>query len=121
MNIKTHYTSNQLLKLYKSEPDPRLARRIHGIYLASKGHSCPEIMQIIGASRRAIQQWVQKYNNNGIEALKDKPRPGKPTTLPRHMEEKFCSRIAKGPKRGLSPELRTTHTICCTTDNLSIT
>jgi len=99
MNVKTHYTSNQLLKMYKSEPDPRLARRIHGIYLASKGHSCREIMQIIGASRRAIQQWVQKYNNNGIEALKDKPRPGKPTTLPGHMEEKFCSRIAKGPSK----------------------
>ena len=99
MNVKTHHTSNQLLKRYKAESDPRLARRIHGIYLANKGHSCPEIIQIIGASRRAIQQWVQKYNNSGIEALKDKPRPGKPTTLPRRMEQKFCFRIAKGPSK----------------------
>ena len=96
MNVKTHHTSNQLLKMYKIESNPRLARRIHGVYLANKGHTCPEIMQIIGASRRAIQQWVQKYNNGGTEALKDKPRPGKPTTLPRHKEQKFCRRIASG-------------------------
>ena len=99
MNVKTHQASDQLLKMYKAESNPRLARRIHGVYLANKGHTCPEIMQIIGASRRAIQQWVQKYNDGGIEALKDKPRPGKPTTLPRHMEQKFCRRISQGPSK----------------------
>jgi hypothetical protein len=34
-----------------------------------------------------------------IEALKDKPRTGKPTTLPSHMEQKFCRRIAKGSSK----------------------
>ena len=99
MNVRTHHASDQLLKMYKAESHPRLARRIHGVYLANKGHTCPEIVQIIGASRRAIQQWVQKYNDGGIEALRDKSRPGKPTTLPRHMEQKFCRRIAKGPSK----------------------
>ncbi len=99
MNVKTHHTSNQLRKMYKIESNPRLSHRIHGVYLANKGHTCPEIMQIMGASRRAIQQWVQKYNNGGIETLKDKPRPGKPTTLPRRMEKKFCRRIVSGPSK----------------------
>jgi len=62
MNGKSHHSSKQLLKMYKTEPDPRFARRIHGIYPADKGHTCPEIMRISGASRRTIQQWVQKYN-----------------------------------------------------------
>ena len=99
MNVKTHHTSNQLLKMYKAESNPRLARRIHGVYLANKGHTCPEIMQIIGACRRAIQEWVQKYNDGDIKALKDKPRPGKPTTLPRRMEKNFSRRIAQGPSK----------------------
>ena len=99
MNVKTHHTSDQLLKMYKTESTLRLARRIHGVYLANRGHTCQEIMQITGACRRAIQQWVQKYNKGGIEALKDKPRPGKPTTLPRRKEQKFCRRIASGPSK----------------------
>ena len=99
MNIKEHYSSKQLLKLYKTESNARLARRIQAVFLASKGHTCPEIMQIIGASRRAVQQWVKKCNHSSIEALKEKPRPGKPTTLPRKMEKKFCLRIASGPSK----------------------
>lgn len=99
MKVKSQHTSNQLLKMYKTESNSRLARRIHGIYLANKGHTCPEIMKIIGAGRRTIQQWVQKYNNGGIEELKDKPRPGQPTKLPRDMEQHFCRRIASGPSK----------------------
>lgn len=99
MNVKSHHTSNQLLKMYRIEPNPRLARRIHGVYLASKGLTCPEIIKIIGASRRTIQQWVQKHNNGGIEELEDKPRPGQPTKLRRDMEQQFCRRIESGPSK----------------------
>lgn len=99
MNVKEHHSSKQLLKMYKTESDARLARRIQAVFLASKGHTCPEIMNITGASRRAVQQWIKKYNHSGIQELKEKPRPGKPTTLPRHLEKKFCLRISSGPSK----------------------
>ena len=59
MNVKEHNTSKQILKMYKTESDARLARRIQGVYIAIKGHNCSEIMHITGASRRAVQQWVK--------------------------------------------------------------
>ena len=99
MNIKEHHSSKQLLRMYKTESDARLARRIQAVFLASKGHTCPEIMHITGASRRAVQQWIKRYNHSGIEALKDRPRSGKPTTLPRKLEKQFCLRIASGPSK----------------------
>lgn len=99
MNVRSHHNSCQLLKMYKAERNPRLARRIHGVYLASKGLTCPEIMKIIGAGRRTVQKWVQIYNNGGIKALKDRPRSGQPTKLPRDMEGLFCHRIESGPSR----------------------
>jgi len=99
MNVKSHHASSQLLKMYKTESNSRLAHRIHGIYLAYNGHTCAEIMKITGAGRRTIQQWVEKYNDGGIEELKDKPRPGQPTKLPRDMEEQFRQRIASGPSK----------------------
>jgi transposase len=97
MNIKSHHTSDKLLNRYKQESNPRLARRIHAVYLASKGLNCPQIMKIIGAGRRTIQKWVHRYNDGGIEQLKDKPRPGQPTKLPREIEEVFSRRIQAGP------------------------
>jgi len=97
MNVKKHHTSKQLINLYKKHPNPRLARRIHAVCLASKGLTCPEIMKIIGAGRRTIQQWVKRYNDSGVEGLQDKPRPGQPTKLPKELQEAFCKRIDAGP------------------------
>lgn len=97
MNVKAYHTLQELLKLYKSQSNPRLARRIHGIYLAAKGLTCIQIMEITGAKRRTVQQWVRRYNKDGITGLPDKPRSGQPTKLPRHREQAFCSRIEAGP------------------------
>jgi len=97
MNVKTHHTLKELQKLYRMENNARLARRIHGVYLASKGLTCPQIMEITGSSRRTIQQWVHKYNANAIDSLKDSLRPGQPTKLSREKEFAFCKRIGAGP------------------------
>jgi transposase len=97
MNVKSSHTLDELLKLYKTESSPRLARRIHAVYLACKGLTCPQIINITGAGRRTIQKWVKRYNYGSIEELKDKPRPGQPTKLPAQMEEAFCQRIQAGP------------------------
>jgi transposase len=97
MNVKKYHTHQQLLNLYKIQPNPRLARRLHGVYLASKGLTCSEIMKIIGAGRRTIQQWINRYNHSGLEGLRDKPRPGQPTKLPKQLQKAFCKRIDSGP------------------------
>jgi len=99
MNVEFHHTTRELRRLYRTEKNARLAQRIHGVYLASKGLTCPQIMNITGAARRTIQQWVRNYNKQGIVGLKDKPRPGKPTKLPRKKEPKFRKRIEAGPTR----------------------
>jgi len=99
MNVKPHYRTEQLQKLYLSETNARLARRIHGIYLASKGLTCPQIMEITGSARRTIQQWIAKYNIWGIGALKDSPRCGAPTKLSQKQQHALCKRIEAGPTK----------------------
>ena len=97
MNVKSHHTTEELQTLYRREKNAKLAQRIHGVYLASKGLTCPEIMAITAAARRTVQQWVRKYNEQGIAGLRDKPRPGTPTKLPRKNEIKLKKRIEAGP------------------------
>jgi len=36
MNVKKHHTQKELLHLYKTVSNPRLARRINGVYLAKQ-------------------------------------------------------------------------------------
>lgn len=54
MNVKSHHTTKELRTLYRTEKNAKLAQRIHGVYLASKGLTCPEIVSITVAARRTI-------------------------------------------------------------------
>jgi len=65
VNVKSHHTTETLQALYRTEKNAKLAQRIHGVYLASKGLTCPEIMAITASARRTIQQWVHKYTLEG--------------------------------------------------------
>ena len=104
MNVKPNHALTELQRFYRTEKNARLARRIQGVYLAGKGLTCSQIMDITGASRRTVQQWVHHYNTGGIEALRDSPRPGQPTKLSRSQERAFRKRIEAGPtdKDGVS-------------------
>ena len=97
ITVKPHHTIEQLYSLYRTETNARMARRIHGVWLASKGLTCPKIMAITGSARRAVQQWVAKYNDGRIEALHDRPRSGAPQLLPHHREAELRQRIDAGP------------------------
>ena len=90
MNVKAHHTLDELLTLYKTEMDPRLARRIQAIYLARKSFTCPQIMDLTGAKRRTVQNWIRWYNDEGIEGLKDRPRSGRPTKLSASQQRRLC-------------------------------
>ncbi len=97
MNVEQHHTPKELQTLYRTEMNARLARRVHGVYLACRGMTCSEITRTTGAARRTVQQWIAKYNRGGLAELKDKPRPGQPQHLPRHLEAKLARRIKAGP------------------------
>ena len=62
MDVTDHHKIDKLHTLYCTTTDARLARRIQVVWLARRGLTCPQIMQAVGASRRAVQQWVAKYN-----------------------------------------------------------
>lgn len=96
MDVKAHHTLDELLSLYKTEIDPRLARRIQAIYLARKSFTCPQIMDLIGAKRRTVQNWIRWYNDGAIEGLKDRPRSGRPPKLSASQQRQLCKRLDAG-------------------------
>jgi len=99
MTVKEYHSVQKLLSLAKSESNPRLARRIQAVALARQGYSCPEITEMTGNCRRAIQMWVAKYNTHSLEGLEEQPRSGRCPKLPPAKYKKFCSRIDAGPAK----------------------
>jgi transposase len=67
----------ELNELYRTTRDVRLQRRAQMILLAAeKGMVAQEIAEIVRDSDQAVRRWLKRYQAEGIEGLKDRPRPG---------------------------------------------
>jgi len=62
MHIELYHTTIELKKIFRKEKDPRRAARIRAVYLAQMGKTAPQIAQVLGYTRRVVQNWIYSYN-----------------------------------------------------------
>jgi transposase len=98
MHVEAHATIEELQHAARAESDGRVRDRIRAVILAKKGRSAKAIAQDLGASRRAVQQWVRWYNEGGLQDLPDSPRSGQPRKCPAEKFEAIRTRILEGPR-----------------------
>jgi transposase len=57
------------------------ARRFQGWHLMQQGWSQRQIAAALGVSEGAVSQWMTRAREGGLEALRQRPRPGAPRRL----------------------------------------
>ena len=87
----------ELARLAKREPKAAQRDRYRAVLMALEGHGALAIARTLARSRRHVQDWVYAYRDGGIDGLAPKPRPGRPTKLPREREAELKARIDAGP------------------------
>ena len=98
MFVQGHYSLEGLPQRAKALTQKRLWRRYQAVVLAKQGRSAPEIAPHLGCSRRAVQTWVAKYNQGGLQALQERPHTGRPARLAGPEVLRFHERREAGPK-----------------------
>ena len=61
--------------------ESRYDHRLHGLLLVAHGLSCREVAQLLGDSPRTVQYWVTRFEKDGLAAMVEGDRPGRPRTL----------------------------------------
>lgn len=85
-----------LERLYRTTREVRLRQRAQIILLAAeKERVAAEIGQIVRLSEESVRRWLKRYTTEGIEGLKDNPRPG----TPRVVTEAYVSRLVEVARR----------------------
>jgi transposase len=82
----------------KSQRNALQRDRLRAVLLALEGEGAVAIAKTLCRSRRSVQDWVYAYRDGGIDQLKPKPRPGRPTKLPREREAELRARLDAGPR-----------------------
>ena len=74
-------TPTEIKKLARATSDARLKMRYLAVYHFESGHNRTHIAEMLGVSRRSVNVWIKDYLKAGLDALKSKKSPGRPTRL----------------------------------------
>jgi transposase len=84
----------------RSTTSQGMAERTRIVLLAAEDLSNQEIASRLGVHRNVVSKWRRRFLEGGVEALRDRPRSGRPqATLPakiRKVVETVCGRPPKG-------------------------
>ena len=96
LTAQTSLTPNELARIAKKEPNPRVRQRLLAVRLVVMGNTVPQAAKAVGLKQRQSRNWIHRFNAEGVNGLRDLPRPGQPVKLPRQKEQAFRERIEKG-------------------------
>lgn len=79
MDLAAHQT--RLIRLTRTDPDPRVRHRADGLLLVANGLSVTQAASGIGCSRNSLRAWGQRFLADGRAGLVDRGRVGRPPKL----------------------------------------
>ena len=82
-----------------SLPAQRYKRAIALLEL-DRGRSYTEVASMVGVVIQTVSTWAKKYQGTGLEMLKDKPRPGRPTLIEGLQRAKITALACSEPPAG---------------------
>lgn len=95
-------TEQQLTKLeelYHKTDKPRYRTRAQIVLLsAEQGLKAEDIAQIVRKSHVTVLRWLKRYMAEGVEGLKDAPRPGRSTTVTETYRKQLLEVVRRRPR-----------------------
>lgn len=79
MDLAAHQTT--LIRLTRTDPDPRVRHRADGLLLVASGLSLTQAASCIGCSRNSLRAWSRRFLADGRAGLVDRGRVGRPAKL----------------------------------------
>ncbi len=76
-----NYNSESILSIMKGSKDYIVGVRLLAVYQVSLGKSPRELEDIFQTTFKQITSWVHRFDEEGIEGLKDKPGKGRKSKL----------------------------------------
>jgi transposase len=86
--------------------ESRYDHRLHGLLLVTAGCSCREVAELFGENGTTVQRWVRRFEQDGLDALREGERPGRPRRLDARQWRKLQGDLRKIPREfGLAATL----------------
>jgi transposase len=89
----------ELEDMYRSTRNARLRTRAQMVLLAAERRmTAAEIAEIVRASEETVRRWLKRYLAEGVEGLRDTPRPGAPRKVTAEYRERLVHAVRRRPR-----------------------
>ncbi len=78
--------------------ESRYDHRLHGLLLVTTGQSCGEVARLFGEDATSVQRWVRRFEQSGLEGLREGERPGRPRKLDFRQWRRLQADMRKVPR-----------------------
>lgn len=95
--IRGDMPAAELRRLARREPSRAAAARLLAVANALDGMTRAEAARLAGMERQALRDAVLRYNVEGIEGLRDRPRSGRPARLDQSALKELRELVLAGP------------------------
>jgi len=97
MRVELRFTTDQLDGLISKAKSAPQRQRLRVIRWALEGLTAPEVATQTKLCRRQVQNWVRRFNAEGLAGLQDQPGRGRPCPLSTEQQVEFKARLAARP------------------------
>ena len=94
--IRQDITAEELRRLARQESDGRVACRLLGVANALDGMSREQAARQAGMDRQTLRDWVIRFNAEGVEGLRDRPKSGRRPWLDEGQLATFKALVLRG-------------------------
>src|SRR4051794_1522282 len=98
--IRTDRDTAELRRLARRERDGRVGARLLALANALDGLPRERAARLAGMTGQTLGDWIHRYNEEGVEGLRDRPRPGRPCGLDEGRQATLKALVLRGPKLG---------------------
>src|SRR5512144_2333684 len=95
--IRDDWSPAELRWLARRERDGRASARLVALANALDGLPREEAARLAGVTGQTLRDWVLRCNAEGLGALTDRPRPGRPCALDEGQQATLKALILRGP------------------------
>src|SRR3990172_4779665 len=91
-------TKERLVAFAKTIPGAWTGFKIAALLLVLEGQRPGWIAQVLGLTRMSLNRWIRAVNAQGMEALKSKPRSGRPSQLSHQISCQVEQHLEQSPQ-----------------------
>jgi len=88
---------SRILAFMKQTHTKREYRRASSILMKADGYTYRAVAERHGVSSKSVERWVQSYEADGLEGLRLKPHPGRPSRYRGKRRERIVQLALKSP------------------------